>query len=255
MVSSVSLTDPFAIFAITLGLIGGGIIKGATGAGFPVIAVPVIATFLDVRLAVIILVIPNFLINVMQIRKFRAHEQDRSFTIQFVVSGMIGAGLGTLLLFELSQEMLSLLMAAVIILYIVLRLARPSFSISTEQAKKTGWIASGFGGVLQGMAGIASPAAITFLNACKMPRPSFIFIASCFFATMCIPQFFLQIVYGIASWETILIGLAMMVPLMVAMPIGDKIGKSMSPVLFDRVILVLLAILAVKQLHSVGLFG
>ena len=48
----ISLADPWALFAIALALALGGILKGATGAGMPVIAVPVIASIYGVQLAV-----------------------------------------------------------------------------------------------------------------------------------------------------------------------------------------------------------
>ena len=51
--------DPITIFAILGAFALGGTLKGATGAGAPIITIPVIAAFYDVRIAVIIMVIPN----------------------------------------------------------------------------------------------------------------------------------------------------------------------------------------------------
>ena len=51
--------DPPALLAICVALSLGGLLKGATGMGTPVVAVPVMAAFVDVKLAVIIMVIPK----------------------------------------------------------------------------------------------------------------------------------------------------------------------------------------------------
>ena len=63
--------DPITIFAILAAFALGGTLKGATGAGAPIITIPVIAAFYDVRIAVIIMVIPNLLTNISQIYQFR----------------------------------------------------------------------------------------------------------------------------------------------------------------------------------------
>ena len=51
--------DPITIFAILAAFALGGTLKGATGAGAPIMTIPVIAAFYDVRIAVIIMVLPN----------------------------------------------------------------------------------------------------------------------------------------------------------------------------------------------------
>lgn len=251
----IDYSDPIAIIVILVGLAMGGILKGATGAGMPVIAVPVIAAFYDVRLAVIIIVIPNFFINASQVHKYRDTETSRSLTMQMVVFGMIGAILGTFFLVSLPANILHIAMAAVIFTYIALRLLRPDFKISQKLADKTAWIAGTIGGILQGALGISSPAAITFLSALKLPRPNFIFTASAFFAAMCIPQFILLTSYGLITLPLAIIGLLAVIPLIMALRVGDWIGKRMSPVVFDRAILVMLAVLGIKQLFSAGGIG
>ena len=56
--------DPINIFAIWVAFALRGTPKGATGAGAPIITIPVIVAFYDVRIAVIIMVIPNLLTNI-----------------------------------------------------------------------------------------------------------------------------------------------------------------------------------------------
>lgn len=251
MLNAVSLTDPFVLFVIALGLAMGGILKGATGAGMPIIAVPVIAAFYDVRLAVIIIIIPNLIINLRQLWSYRHQDVSRNLTVQLVVSGMIGAALGTYALVALPQALLTVLMVAIVFIYIALRLVRPDFVIPRTVAGKTAWIAGGLGGILQGSLGISSPAAMTFLNAVKLSRPGFIFTASAFFAAMCIPQFIVAVAYDLITTQIVILGVLAAAPLLAAVPLGDWIGKQMSALVFDRAILILLAVLACIQLVGV----
>ena len=109
------------------GLLLGAVLKGATGAGLPVIAIPVIAAVYDVRIAVVLLVIPNFITNVWQLRKFRHHDSDRKFARNFALAGMLGAGIGTLLLIYLPLYFLNIVIAAVVIFYVLLKVFQPDF--------------------------------------------------------------------------------------------------------------------------------
>jgi uncharacterized membrane protein YfcA len=68
---------------------------------------------------------------------------------------------------------------------------------------------------------------------------------------MCLVQLPLQIGYGIMTANTALLGLFALVPLAIAMPIGEWIGKKFSAQLFDMVSLVFLTALAVKLLFDV----
>ena len=93
--------DPITIFAILVAFALGGTLKGATGAGAPIITIPVIAAFYDVRIAVIIMVIPNLLTNISQIYQFRKTILPMFFTLSFALGGGIGAFFGTILLINL----------------------------------------------------------------------------------------------------------------------------------------------------------
>ena len=88
--------DPITIFSILIAFALGGTLKGATGAGAPIITIPVIAAFYDVRIAVIIMVIPNLLTNISQIYKFRKTILPIFFTFLFALGGGIGAFVGTI---------------------------------------------------------------------------------------------------------------------------------------------------------------
>ncbi|MCV0428905.1 MAG: sulfite exporter TauE/SafE family protein [Roseibium sp.] len=249
--ADISLNDPWGLSFIALSLLLGGILKGATGAGMPIIAVPVVAAVYDVRLAVILLVVPNFLTNLWQLLRYREQELERGFTASFALSGAVGAGFGTFFLVWLPGTLLNLLMTAVVVIYIAMRLLKPTLQIPIDRARKTAWMAGGSGGLLQGALGISAPVAITFLSAVKLPRPTFIFTVSVYFATMCLTQFSVQVHQGLLTWHIAALGAAALIPMLMGMPVGEWIGRRMGPVMFDRIILAMLACLALKQVWDV----
>lgn len=251
--STLSLSEPASLVIVFFGLLFGAILKGATGAGLPIIAIPTIAAFYDIRVAVALLVIPNFVTNAWQIGKYRAHNSKQGFAVKFAISGIAGAGIGTLLLAYLPLAMLNFIIAIVVFTYIGLRLFNPEFQLSMAIMQKWVLFAGSCAGVLQGAVGLSSPITITFLHAARLPRPTFIYIVSLFFAGMSVIQLPLQSVLGLMTLELAILSVLALVPIFIGLPIGDRIGKSLSTHVFDRLILILLTVLAIKMLADVTL--
>lgn len=242
--------QPSALLAVFLALALGGLLKGATGAGAPVIAVPVIAAFFDVRIAVAIMAIPNLITNLWQIRQFRSNQMQGRFSPVFAFAGGIGAVIGTAMLAWLPVSLLSGLIVVVIVVYIALRLSRPEFAISKASANRavvpTGLIA----GVLQGATGISAPVSVTFLNAMRLPRATFIATISLFFAVMSIAQLPTLYANDLLSVETVAVSVVSLVPLFVFMRFGEMLGSRLPAITFDRIVLILLAVLAIRLLWT-----
>lgn len=237
------------------GLFLGAILKGAAGAGLPIIAIPTIAAIYDVRVAVVLLVIPNFITNIYQISKHKEHNLKNNFARKFAIAGFIGAGLGTLLLAYLPLQILNVLIAIVVFLYIVLRLLRPEFSLAIELMQKWALTAGTCAGVLQGAIGLSSPITITFLHSGRFGRRTFIYIASLFFASMSLVQFPLQAALGLLTWELALLSMLTLIPIVIGLPIGEWVGRRLDTVVFDRIILIMLSALGIKMLFDSGLFS
>ena len=109
------------IVCLALAFYFGGVIKGATGAGAPIIAIPIISLLYDVPTAVAAFTVPNFLSNVWQSWKFRSHQFTGSFAWIFAGAGLLGAAVGTLGLAYLPPALLSVILSAIVIAYLIFR--------------------------------------------------------------------------------------------------------------------------------------
>jgi len=252
------LSDPQGLIIILAGLFLGAVLKGATGAGLPIIAIPTIAiptiaiptiaAFYDVRVAVVRLVIPNFITNAWQIIMYREHDLTNNFATHFALAGIVGAGFGTLLLASLPLLLLNIVIAVVVIIYIIIRIRQPTFKLPMAVMHKWKWIAGLGAGVLQGAVGLSSPITITFLHTGSFPRLTFIYVASLFFAGMSIIQVPMQLALGLMTSELAILSMLTLIPIALGLPLGARIGKKLSPKLFDQLILILLAAVAIKML-------
>jgi uncharacterized membrane protein YfcA len=244
--------DVPSIVIIFLALAMGGIMKGATGAGTPVIAIPVMAAYFDVQIAVIIMAAPNFTTNLTQLVHYRhAHLPDK-FAVKFGAAGAVGAIAGTAILATAPQDALGLLVAVSVILYIVLRLARPEFRVSSGTALGLVVPMGVSGGILQGAAGISAPIAVSFANAIGLSRETFIATISAFFFAMALVQLPALYFFGLLNWNLLFLSVGAIVPQLMFMPVGNWIAKRLPPKGFDRLVLTLLTILALRLIYEVA---
>lgn len=241
--------DPITVFAILTAFALGGTLKGATGAGAPIITIPVIAAFYDVRIAVIIMVIPNLLTNISQIYQFRKTILPLFFTFSFALGGGIGAFIGTMLLINLPIKILTLAVAFIVIIYIILKLIVPSWKLTYKKATKLVFIMGTGGGVLQGSSGLSAPISITFLNSMKLERKQFIPTISVYFGIMSIFQFPTLYYYNFFNLEITLLSVFSTVILICFMPLGSWFAKNMSKEVFDKIILILLSFIALRIIY------
>ena len=101
--------DPSSILILFLAFALGGIVKGATGAGSPVIAIPVLTIFFDAKLAVALMAVPNLFSNIVQIKQFRKSVDSIQFSLRFAFFGSIGCFAGSTLFILSSTRIIELL--------------------------------------------------------------------------------------------------------------------------------------------------
>ncbi|GAB5373982.1 MAG: hypothetical protein AcusKO_04440 [Acuticoccus sp.] len=230
-----------------LGLAIGGVLKGATGAGAPIVAVPVLALFYNVPLAIATLLFPSLFSNAWQMWRYRAASLSRRrFLSVFALAAICGAVVGSVLLVLLEPDYLLLGVSSIVYLYIVFRIAHPQWALPPRVANMLVVPVGFVGGVLQGAAGISAPVSITFLTSMRMTREEFIVSISTFFFAMTVVQIPVLAGLGVLTWERTGLSLLACLPLFGAMPLGAFLARHLSREVFDKVMLGVLAIMATR---------
>lgn len=240
------MDQTLTVLTVALCLMLGGVLKGATGAGAPLFAVPALALLFDVRFAIIVMLVPNMMTNIWQGWRFRQHLPETAFLVPLLIGSVVGVLLGTYLLATVPLTVLPLFLAAAVFGYVTLRLSRPDWVLGMPQARRLALPIGTLAGVLQGASGISAPVSITFLNAIRLPRPVFIATISLFFAAFGIFQLLALWGSGVADTQGLLISLFALVPIAAGMPIGAAIAKRVSAAVFDKALLVLLTVIALR---------
>ena len=241
---SLELSEIF--FIVSLSFFAGGILKGATGIGSPIIAVPILAIYFDARFAIIIFSIPNIIPNIWQAWTYRKTALDKQFMFRFAGAGALGALFGTSILALFSSDRLTLAVAAAVVLYVIFRFARPKWRLSINTAYKIAIPVGFLGGAMQTAAGLSAPISVTFLNSLNLTRETFAPTISFFFIGVGITQIPMLLIYGMLTTEMVILSLLALFPLIAGMPVGSALAKKLSPKAFDRSILIILSILSAK---------
>lgn len=234
-----------AILVAMLAFLLGGVLKGAIGAGTPVVVIPIMSIYFDVPFAVAVFALPALVSNLWQGWSYRHNLRDRGFILRLVIGAGTGALLGTLLLAALPSEWLSIAVALLALFYVGFRLLKPDWQLNYQIGRSLAAPAGFLAGILQGAAGISAPISVTYLHALHLPRERFIPTISAMFAAMSVVQLPSLIGVGIMSWHILWLSLLACVPLFLGMPIGAALVKRVGAQAFDRAIMVLLFVIAV----------
>lgn len=237
----------YAIMAAALAV--GAVVKGATGMGLPLIALPVLATTFGLQHAVGIMAIVQVFTNSAQIWQFRAarHHEAMRFLPVFLVAGGIGVLAGTWLLSSLPERVLVLSLGVLLLAYFVLKISRPHLSVGPVAARRFGPPA-GFGsGVLQGATGISAPIGVTFIHAMGLGRDAHVYAVSAMFLVLGVVQLPALVMAGIMQPFWVVEALFAMLPIIIFMPLGQKLAGKLSRAAFDRMILIFLGLMGLKM--------
>ncbi|MDO5604748.1 MAG: sulfite exporter TauE/SafE family protein [Paracoccus sp. (in: a-proteobacteria)] len=224
----------------------GGVLKGAIGAGTPVVVIPLMSIYFGVPVAVATFAFPALASNLWQIWQYRAALADRGFVLRLSVAAALGAFVGTVLLATLPSEWLSVTVGLLALCYVAFRMMKPEWALSYAIARPLAAPAGFVAGVLQGAAGISAPVSVTYLHAVRLGRERFIATISTMFASMSVVQ--VPALFGMKVMDGQIFALSVLccIPLFAAMPLGVMLVRRVGAQLFDRLIMAMLLVIAVR---------
>jgi hypothetical protein len=226
-------------------------VKGVAGMGGPLLAVPFIASLTSVEYAVVVLSFANMVSNGWLLWEHRAGARGTGFVmIPFLLVGTLAVIAGTWIRTEIDDRILSVVIALVIAAYIWRYLADPEFGLERETARRIAVPMGLVGGGLLGATGTAGPLIMTYLHSLRMNRASFIHMMSLTFTVFGLIQLVTLVVLGAFTPERTTQALWAIFPVAVMTALGIRIGRLINHKTFERVVLALLGIAAIRLLWS-----
>lgn len=229
------------ITIVIVALLLGGIVKATLGFGAPLIAIPIMAFVLGGEEAVVLMVMPGVVANGILAYDTRGHHHETIDLWRIVLPSIPAAAVGALILSGLPDRGVSLMLAAMLIAYLLVRSLRPDAQLG-PQARR--WLspAVGIGGGLsQGAVGISLPWVGPYLHSLRLAPGAFTHEICSFFLVPTVVQMITLAVVGEFDARRIWLSILATAVFLITMPIGSHLRRSMTPEGFEKAVLAMLA--------------
>jgi len=249
--------DPLSLQSVAiiiLALAAGCFVKGITGWGLPLIAVPVLASFLGVEHAVAVMVVPGMAANFWLLWVHRARFATAGHLPPLLVAGMLGVVFGTWVLQALSERTLFLILAAAIGAYLLTLIIHPQFKVPRAADRYLSPVVGLLAGALQGATGISGPLVGTYYHALRLTQGEYVFGVTATFQVLFFTQALALSGFGMLDRVRLVEGLLAVLPIIVVLPLSVRVAQRISRRVFDTILITLIAVMGLRFLYK-GLLG
>jgi len=242
LISTLYVEPASIIAAVVCSLIVAGLLKGIIGVGMPVVALPLLSLFIDIKSAAMLLSMPLILSNLPQ--ALEGGKTGRCLMqLMPVFLGMIpGLALGVLILLALDANVAKAVAGLVLMGVGGVTLLAPKLALQSRLALPTGIVFGFFGGILGGIAAMPGPLVFIFLLAKGLRGQAFTKEASLYLVVSAALLAIFLTASREFSWLDVLVSTAAMVPVVLGMSIGQQLRDRIAPETFRT--LVLIAVIA-----------
>lgn len=230
----------FMVAAVLLG----AFVKGVFGIGFPLVAVPLMAVVGGVPLAVSLVAIPVVVANLVQAHLARLRRVAGHIwaLILFLVPG---TWLGTKLLVVLEPRALAIIMGLSVIFFAGLQFSRYQLRIPPAAEPLLAPVVGFLAGVLGGLTAFFGAPLMVFLLSIDLRREQFVGIIGLIYVFCGLFLLGSLAMRDLLDLRTVVIGLALCVPMTLGMVGGAQVRRRIPPETFFRAVLVLLMLVGV----------
>jgi uncharacterized protein len=239
---------------IVLAIALGAFVKGVTGSGLPLIAIPVMAAFLGVERSIVIMAIPGIVSNTWMLWSLRSHLSQTRDLPTMLATGMVGVLAGTWLLKTLDARLLSLGLAMMIFAYVVLFFVHPDLRLAPRVTRCLSGPVGAAAGALQGATGLSGPVLLTWLHAYRQEKQVYLVSIVTLFQLYTVVQVFSLAALGLYTPSRIRDSFLALVPLIV-LPLGTRFARRLKERVFERTVLALLVAVGLKMVYDAVVSG
>lgn len=224
-------------------VLAAGFIKGAIGFGFPSLATPLLSLVVDVKTAVVVLILPNIVMDGIQFARRGAPLATVRRFGTLLLSGGVGIVLGTRVLTLLSPRTATLILGVFVLLFVALSVTGLAPKIPPHWEP---WLSppAGFAaGVIGGVTNSPATALVLYFHGIGLAKHDFI-------SSIAFTFFFYKLVqlgavtwYGLLPWSLLGVSVALTAVALAGFAVGLRVQDRLDQRSFNRVVLVFLAVL------------
>lgn len=235
------------IIALSLIIFIASVVRGFTGFGLALVAVPMIQFFLPVSDTAVFIAIINVMFSLIYFRRSKEIVRDQPLGRMALWTG-IGVATGTLVLKFVNPAWIQLIWGLLIIFIVIALSAGIDFKIRSDRSALT--LSGLFGGLLAGATGITGPPVAVILSSLKTPKEKFNAIISVFILFAVSYALVFYLIAGIVRKETFLLALTSVPALLAGLYAGDRLVSYISQKTFTTIIYIVLTIMGILTIFK-----
>lgn len=240
---------PLALAGIALVVTIGGTAKGMLGTGLPLVAVPLLAQFIELPVVVALLSVPTVTANVVQALEGGSIVPTVRRLWPIMAALILGTWAGVHLLVTIDRRLLYGVVGSAFVVLAARMLARPHLRIGHGAQRWAGPFVGLFAGVLGGMSGMFGPALVAYFVGVGLTPDVFVKTISVLFLAASATLLLTLGGTGTLGWTDLLISAAAIAPMLIGITIGRWLRGRCSPKLFRILVLCVLALGGLNMLR------
>lgn len=220
-------------------------VKGAVGFGFPLLATPLLALFLDVPLVISLLIVPNILMDGVQALRGSGRRAAWARHRWLIASGTAGMFIGTGILSYLPSTRLELILGIVILAFVVLNLnaRRGAWRVPPARERWLSPVVGAIAGLIGGLTNTPGLPLVLYFYALDLGREEFVQSIALSFVAYKLSQLVAISLFGLLTPGVLAASIGVAVLALGAFKAGRMVQARLDTDRFNRIVLRFLALI------------
>ena len=224
-------------------VLAAALIKGSIGFGFPTLGTPLLSLTMDVKTAVVVLILPNIVMDGIQFARRGAPLATVRRFSPLLAGGAVGTVVGTRLLIALSSRMALLLLGVFIVIFVALTLFGATPRVAPGRERWASPLAGLVTGIIGGITNVPGTPLVMYFHALGLAKHEFVAAMAFTFVSYKLVQLGAVAYYGLLTWRLLAVSVGLSVVALGGFGVGLLIQDRLDQRTFNRLILIFLAVL------------
>lgn len=229
------MPDPGFLLTAAVIFLLAGMVKGVIGLGLPTVCLALFALFVDLPVAMALLVVPSFVTNAWQAGVGGNGAALLRRLWPFLLAATLFVWVGGQAVVLVNPTLLSLLLGLLLLWYSAISLKGTRIDVPPQKEGWTGPALGAVNGVLTGLTGSFVVPGVLYLQAIGLPRDQLVQAMGILFTLSTVALAASLGSHGLLTADLGLISMLGVVPALIGMAVGQRLRNRLSEERFRRV--------------------
>lgn len=236
---------------VFLAFFAAAFLKGITGLGFSTICLPILSTFIDLKAAIPLVLIPSLASNVLVMAQAGRFKEALQRFWPLYISAIPGLVLGVSVLSSVKSSWSRAILGASLFAFALWSWRTQAFTLSTQAERRWSGPVGLITGVVNGITGSQVMPVLPFLLALQLHRDLFVQAINLSFTLSSLVMLMLLSRFGILSLDILGVAAVGILPVALGIFLGGKLRQRLPDDAFRKVVLVFLLVIGLSLMIRV----